>query len=460
MEKYILAHDLGTSGNKAALFGLDGEMIGSELYEYKTYHPFPGFVEQEPADWWEAVCGSTKALLERTDTLPGEIACVCFSGQMMGCLPVDSQGEPLYKMITWADLRSVDQARHMSQALDPAEFYRLTGHRLSASYSAAKLLWLKEEQPGIYGRTYKMLQAKDYIIHRMTGAFVTDYSDASGTNLLDLRKKEWSDTIIKEMGIEPSMLPDLLRSADIAGRITGPAASALGLLEGTPVVAGGGDGVCACVGAGVVAEGQVYNVIGSSSWISMASQSPIYDREMRAFNWVHMDPTLYAPCGTMQSAGYSFKWAVNALCADDTEQARLMGISPYTLIDRQISNTRPGANGLLFLPYLMGERSPRWNPAAKGCFIGLIAGSSKYDMLRAILEGVGYNLKVILDIFNQAGYTVKHKVLNAWDYGVAQKRERLITLGVRNDLASKEFGQATLSTRGRAGAQKKRLSRH
>ena len=201
------------------------------------------------------------------------------------------------------------------------------------------------------------------------------------------------------MGIDASMLPDLLRSADIAGKISAPAASALGLLEGTPVVTGGGDGVCACVGAGVVAEGQVYNVIGSSSWISMASRAPVYDPDIRTFNWAHMDPNLYAPCGTMQSAGYSLKWAKNELCRDDIERASSRGVSAYALIDEMIAETPPGANGLIFLPYLMGERSPRWNPEAKGCFIGLNANSSKYDMLRSVLEGVGYNLKVILDIF-------------------------------------------------------------
>ncbi|MFV0400293.1 MAG: xylulokinase [Oscillospiraceae bacterium] len=400
MGEYLLAHDLGTSGNKAVLYSLAGELIASELWEYGTRHPAPGFVEQNPDDWWEAVCRSTGRILEKSGAAPGEVLCLSFSAQMMGCLLVDEAGSPLYPMITWADMRAVHQAERMEQLLGMEAVYRATGHRISSSYSAAKLLWLKDNHPELYAKGRKMLQAKDYIIHRLTGNFVTDYSDACGTNLFDLEKKEWRGDFLDTLGIDPSLLPELHPSTDIVGHVTGQAAAATGLLAGTPVVAGGGDGSCACVGAGVVEEGSVYNVIGSSSWISMASRQPVYDQDMQTFNWVHLDETLYAPCGTMQSAGYSFQWAKNTLCSREIAEAEKLGISPYQLIDRLVEESPPGAGGLLFLPYLMGERSPRWNPDAKGCFLGLTIGSNRADILRSVLEGVGYNLKVILDIFD------------------------------------------------------------
>ena len=400
MKGYILAHDLGTSGNKAVLYSTSGELISSVLWEYDTAHPAPGYVEQNPADWWEAVCRSTAGLLEQSGVQAGEILCVSFSAQMMGCLLVDRKGEALYPMITWADMRAVKQARKMEGLLGMESVYQVTGHRISASYSAAKLLWLRDEHPAIYKKGWKMLQAKDYVIHKLTGKFITDYSDAGGTNLFDLEKKAWSAEITAALEIAPDLLPELHASTDVIGGITREAANATGLLEGTPVVAGGGDGSCACVGAGVTAAGKVYNVIGSSSWISMASSKPVYDASMRTFNWVHLDETLYTPCGTMQSAGYALQWAKNTLCQPEILGAQRQKVSPYELIDRLVEGSPPGAGGLLFLPYLMGERSPRWNPDARACFLGLTVNSGRSDMLRAVLEGVGYNLKVILDIFD------------------------------------------------------------
>ena len=164
---------------------------------------------------------------------------------------------------------------------------------------------------------------------------------------------------------------------------------------------GGGDGSCACVGAGVVSEGNAYNVLGSSSWISSAEKEPVFDDEMRTFNWVHLDPALYTPCGTMQAAGYSYSWYRNTLCEEEKEKAKLLGVSAYDLINEEAKKSVPGSGGLIYLPYLLGERSPRWNPDARGAFLGLSVTSTKGDMSRALLEGVGYNLKVILDILQK-----------------------------------------------------------
>jgi len=203
------------------------------------------------------------------------------------------------------------------------------------------------------------------------------------------------------LGINRSLLPEVHPASDIAGRISAAAANETGLLEGTPVVIGGGDGSCACVGAGVVSEGSAYNVLGSSSWISLASKAPVYDPEMRTFTWIHLDPSLYTPCGSMQAAGYSYNWYRNTLCQDEISRAKNSGISPYKLIDEGVAQSKPGAGGLLYLPYLLGERSPRWDYDARGALIGLSVGSGKGDISRAILEGVAFNLKIILDILDK-----------------------------------------------------------
>lgn len=401
MERYILAHDLGTSGNKAVLYRADGTLAASAVASYETRYPRPGWAEQDPEDWWRAVCDSSRALIARAGIAPGEVACVSFSAQMMGCLLVDKDGAPLRPMIIWADTRAAAEEKRMIETLGMETVYRITGHRASASYSAAKLLWVRGNEPEVYAKAYKMLHAKDFIIHRLTGRFVTDYSDASGTNLFDLRKKEWSREICGALEIPLGLLPEPRPSAETAGTVTADAARACGLLAGTPVVIGGGDGSCACVGAGVVAEGNTYCVLGSSSWISTASREPVFDDEMRTFNWVHLDPALYTPCGTMQAAGVSYSWYRDTLCGEEIRAAREAGVSAYALIDEAARRAPPGADGLLYLPYLLGERSPRWDHAARGAFVGLGVTTTKAEMSRAVMEGVGYNLKVILDILDE-----------------------------------------------------------
>jgi xylulokinase len=260
------------------------------------------------------------------------------------------------------------------------------------------LLWIRDNEPELYDRARWMLHPKEYIILKMTGEAVTEYSDASSTNLLDIGQKKWSDELLEAFGIRKTLLPELHPSTHIAGRVTAEAAKSCGLLEGTPVVIGGGDGSCACVGAGVVREGKAYNVVGSSSWISMAAREPYFDPEMRTFNWVHLDENLYTPCGTMQAAGYSYAWFRDALCGEERSAGRASGTSAYKLIDALVNESPVGAGGLLFLPYLLGERSPLWDHDARGAFVGLGISSGKGDMARAVLEGVAFNLRIILEI--------------------------------------------------------------
>ena len=401
MSRYILAHDLGTSGNKATLYDLNGKLCSSSVYSYETHYPSHGWVEQDPEDWWKAVCISTAELLQQAGIDRGQVACICFSAQMMGCLPVDREGRPLRNSIIWADTRSVAQAEKMIDAIGMKEAYRITGHRISPNYSAAKILWVRDNEPGIFKSTYKVLHAKDFVIYRLTGKFLTDYSDASGMNLLDLTEKKWSGAILSAIGLDEDILPELHPSTDIAGRLTHEAAEATGLLQGTPVVVGGGDGSCAAAGAGVFDEGKTYNVVGSSSWVATASVKPLFDEEMRTFNWVHLDERLYSPCGTMQTAGYSLNWLKNTLCGLEVLQAEKENTSPYKLIDKAIEKSEPGAGGLLFLPYLLGERSPRWNPDAKGAFVGLKMTHTKADIYRSVMEGVAFNLRVIIEIMQK-----------------------------------------------------------
>jgi xylulokinase len=405
-ERLILAHDLGTTGNKASLYDESGTVRASALYEYGTTYAHPGWAEQDPEAWWKAVCVSTQMLLADARVAAEDVACISFSGQMMGCVAVDAQVRPLRSAIIWADQRAVPQAQRMIDGVGFEEAYHITGHRPSSSYSGAKILWIRDHQPEIFRQVHKFLHAKDFVAARLTGAFATDFSDASGTNLYDLRKQEWSTPILEAIDLDPALLPELHASTDIVGTVTREAAAACGLREGTPVVIGGGDGCCAATGAGVVREGSAYNYVGSSSWIAIATREPTYDPTMRTFTWAHLVPGMFSPCGTMQAAGGSYQWVRDTLGEGEKASAAATGESAYELLNSLAAQSPPGARGLLFLPYLLGERSPRWNPQARGAFVGLTMRHSRADMLRSALEGITLNLRVILDALQAQGAEV------------------------------------------------------
>ncbi len=407
MGNFILAHDLGTTGNKATLYDADGVLIGSAFHAYATRYPATGWAEQDPEDWWTAVCDSTRQLLAGTGVPGSDIACVTFSGQMMGCVPLDREARPLRSAIIWADQRAVAQALWVGEHVPFEEIYRITGHRLSSSYSLAKILWLRDHQPEVYRRAYMFTHAKDAMVARLTGAFVTDPSDASGMNLYDLTTGAWSPRILEAAGLDPARLPDIRPSSSIVGHVLKGISDGAGVPAGTPVAIGGGDGACAAAGAGVVAEGSAYNYIGSSSWIALATKAPILDPDYKTFTFAHLVPGMFMPDGTMQAAGASYQWMRDQLCPGEIDSATVLQTSPYELMNAQAAQSPPGANGLLFLPYLMGERSPHWNPNARGAFVGLTIRHTRSDMIRAVLEGVAMNLRLILEAFQAQGAEVE-----------------------------------------------------
>lgn len=398
-KRYLLSHDLGTSGNKATLFTSEGELVASAVHSYGTDYFNTTWAEQNPDDWWNAVCLSTKELMRGRDA--AGIGAIALSGQMMGCLCVDRNGKPLRNSLIYCDQRSEPQIEKLQQRIGMEEVYGITGHRASSSYSLGKLMWIMENESDLYARTYKMLHAKDYINFKLTGRMVTEFTDASGTNLLDLKRLVWSEKLINASGIDGDKLPDLAASTDIVGEVTDSAAEELGIVSGIPVAAGAGDGLCAGVGVGSVTPGMTYNYLGSSSWIATTTKEPMFDPEMRTFVWAHAVPGYYHPCGTMQTAGSSFSWLKDQICLAETQQGEAAGKSPYELINDRAEESPPGARGLHFLPYLLGERSPRWNPEAKGAFLGLTMQHTRDDVIRSVIEGIILNLDVILAVIRK-----------------------------------------------------------
>lgn len=399
MGKYLLAHDIGTSGNKASLFSVEGELISSTTVPYEVHYGEGGIAEQNPQDWWDAVCRSTK---EITREIPAEdVTAVSFSGQMQCCLVVDKEGNVLRPAIIWADQRAEAQAQKLRDQLDETYAYRLLGHRLSPAYSIEKLMWIRDNEPEIYEKTYKMLQVKDYIIYRMTGKFVTDYSDASGTNALDLENLCWSQEILDAAEISVEKLPELHNSIDVIGTLTKEAAKALGLTTASKVVCGGGDGPCSAVGAGCIEKDQMFLTFGTSAWIGGTTEKKFLDDDQIFFCFAHVIPGQYMPCGTMQSAGSAYAYIRNTFFKEEIRQAKEQGVSSWDLINPLVEKSPAGAKGLVFLPYLTGERAPRWNPDASASFLGIRMYHTREDYVRAVLEGVGMNLELILKAYRK-----------------------------------------------------------
>ncbi len=394
MASYIIAHDLGTSGNKVTAFDEKGELVASYTQVYPTNFFNSNWAEQDPDSWWKAICTCTKKICEKIN--PQDIAAISFSGQMQGCLCVDKQGIPLYPHIMYCDQRAEKETKTLIKELGFEYIYNLTGQRPSSTYSIEKLMWMKNTRPDIYKKTFKVLNAKDYIIFKLTGVFITEPNDASGTNAMDIKNSCWSEDMIRATGVDKTLLPDIHHSTDIVGYITKNAASITGLIEGTPVVAGAGDGGCATIGACSISEGNIYTNIGSSAWTSATTNKPIQDPEMKLFTFAHPIEGLFHPCGTMQSAGSSFKWYVDTILK---RFSTIEDFDIYSTLEQSTQELPVGSNGLLFLPYLMGERTPWWDPLAKGALIGIRMETSADDIAHAIYEGIAMNLNYTHEIF-------------------------------------------------------------
>jgi xylulokinase len=396
----VLAHDFGTTGNKATLFTPEGELLASHYIPYRTEYPKPGWAEQNPDDWKRAFVASSAAVLSQAGVRKEDVAAITFSGHMLGCIPVAADGRVLRnRVFLWADHRSQEQADAIVDRIGWEAFYRRTGGGLElALYPAAKQLWLKEHEPDLYKRTHLFLGTKDLLVHWLTGRFVTDYSDASNTGLLDLTERRWAADHMAALGLDPKKVPsEILPSIEIVGRVTRKAADETGLAEGTPVVLGGGDVPCAAVGAGVVEEGTAYNYIGSASWVAVAGRAGVIDETMRPFNLCHLVPDMYVSQLATYSAGVVHAWFRDCICISERREGEREGISPFVLMDREAAGAPAGANGLLFLPHMRAGGAPFHDLDARGALLGLELRHTRADVLRAVIEGISFNIGLLCE---------------------------------------------------------------
>ena len=398
--QHLLAFDLGTGGNKAALYASDGLCLAEVFAPYPTLYPQSGWHEQRPQDWWQALVDSTRRLLAQTGVPPAAIAACGISGHSLGAVPVDGQGQLLRAATPiWSDSRAGAQAAAFFERVDPAAWYLQTGNGFPAPlYTLFKALWYRDHEPGLFRQTRWILGTKDYLNLRLTGVSATDPSYASGSGVYDLSAGAYSAGLIQASGLPETLFPPILPSSAVIGGLTAAAAETLGLPRGLPVVAGGVDNSCMALGARSFREGDVYNSQGSSSWIAVISARPLLDERARPFVFAHVVPGLFTSAVGIFSTGSSLRWIRDQLCPDLLEQARAQGRDAYDLITALASASPPGARGLLFHPNMAGGSSLDPGTALRGAFLNLDLGHTRADLLRAALEGIAFQGRLALDV--------------------------------------------------------------
>lgn len=392
----LIAHDLGTSGNKASLHGDSGELLDSVTVNYQVQFRAGGLAEQDPHDWYQAVIGATEELLDRTPQSRSQLKGIVLSGQMMGAVFLDRDKQNLRPALIWADTRSNPQVQQMLEWRSQWGFYSSTGNRMNVAYTLPKVMWVRDTEPEVWRHVRHVCWAKDYVTLRLTGRLCTDPSDASGSDCYNLSLGVWDEGILAAAGLEVNLFPEIVGSTSVAGDLLPEVRKYLGLSRDVPVVVGGGDGPISAVGAGSVSVGNSpFVCLGTSSWVAVASDSPALDPKMRLLNFRHVVPELFVPTATMQTGGAVMPWV-----------RHLMGNDNLDVMMDRAADAPAAADGLFFMPYLLGERSPIFDPDATGAFLGLRMHHGSSNLVKAAMEGVGFNLGQCLEAMRESGLKI------------------------------------------------------
>lgn len=398
---YIIGVDIGTSGTKTVLFDEQGTVIASKTIEYPMYQPKNGYAEQDPKDWANAAINTLKAVVSESGVSKDDIKGIGLSGQMHGLVMLDKAGEVIRNSIIWCDQRTAKEVDQMNSILGERKLIEITANPALTGWTAAKILWVKNNEPQNYEKCRHILLPKDYIRYVLTGELATEVSDASGMQLLDVPNRCWSDEILSALDIDKNLLGKVYESCEVTGTLTKQMAELTGLNEGTIVVGGAGDNAAAAVGTGVVEDGKAFTTIGTSGVVFAHTSNISVDPLGRVHTCCAAVPGAWHVMGVTQGAGLSLKWFRDNFCGSEKETAALMGVDEYYLMDKEAETVEIGSNRLLYLPYLMGERTPHLDPNARGVFFGLSAMHTKKDMLRAVMEGVSYSLRDCVEVFKE-----------------------------------------------------------
>ena len=402
--KYLLGIDIGTSGTKVIAIDEGGKLAASASREYAMQTPKPLWAEQNPRDWWKAVGECCREIVSQIGN--DEIIGIGLSGQMHGMVALDANNEVLRPAILWCDGRTQEQCDFITQAVGKDVLIAETCNPVLTGFTAPKIIWMRDHEPQLYERATMFLLPKDYIRFLLTNEFSTEVSDASGTSLLNVPQRKWSNRVLDALQIPLQHLPRVYESFEISGQISRGGAEETGLREGTPVVGGGGDQAAGAVGNGIVQSGIISVALGTSGVVFAFADSPAVDHDLRVHTFCHAVPNKWHVMGVMLSAGGSLRWYRDTFCRPEQRVAELMKIDAYELIAREAETIFAGSEGLIFLPYLSGERTPHPDPLARGAWIGLTLRHTKAHMARAVLEGVAFGLRDSLEILKSMNISI------------------------------------------------------
>ncbi|NOY10457.1 MAG: hypothetical protein GXP33_16610, partial [Spirochaetes bacterium] len=419
-KKYIIAHDTGTGGDKAVITDTKGTILYSAYHSYPLIYSWPGWVEQDPEVIWEAVAKTTCSVIKESGIEPGDIIGFGITAQMFNLLPVDEKGKPLMNMISWLDERSIDEADKLTDADERAFFYDHSANIPMAKDIIPKIIWLRKRMPDIWRKTYKLLDCKEYLIHKLTGKFIIDRHGASVFFLLDPYTGRWSLPLLDKLNIPLHMLPEIRSPAEVIGTVTEKAAHTAGLKPGTPVVLCAGDVAAAQTGSGAGGEGMAHLCLGTATWIGVSSGQLYNNREKPFWALQHADHNKYIIAGEMETGGGALMWLrekllnrggpaeidANAKGTAGNISDEKGGIMSYEVLNDLAEQVKAGAEHLIFAPWLSGERAPVLDHYARGAFIGIGLNHGKGHFIRAVMEGVGYQLKWIIDEMEKTGLNI------------------------------------------------------
>ncbi|MCA9058009.1 MAG: xylulokinase [Planctomycetaceae bacterium] len=403
-----LGIDIGTSGTKTLAISEDGKILASATEEYPLSSPRPGWSEQEPTDWWKASAQSVKRVMKAAKLKPADIGGIGLSGQMHGSVFLDKSGNVIRPALLWNDQRTAAECAEIEQrAGGRRALIRMVANPALTGFTAPKILWLRNNEPRNFDRTVQVLLPKDYVRYRMTGEFATEVSDASGTLLLDVVKRDWSKKLLGKLELDSALLPNVYESEEVSGRLSESAAKEMGLMAGIPVVGGGGDQAASAIGNGIVRSGVVSATMGTSGVVFAHSDEVQVDPDGRLHTFCHAVRGKWHVMGCVLSAGGSLQWFRNQLCQAEIAAAKKQKVDPYELITQDAAAAPAGSEGLFFLPYLTGERTPHADPNARGCWIGLSLRHGKGHMARSVMEGATYAMRDTLEIIREMNIPVQ-----------------------------------------------------
>jgi xylulokinase len=396
---HLIGIDVGTGGSRAVLIDTAGKIVASATVEHKPFVSLQtGWAEQDPVDWWRASATAIRSAITQAAIPAEDIKAVGLSGQMHGAVLLDAADEVLRSAIIWCDQRSGEQCRGLTESVGAGRLIELTSNPALTGFTLPKLLWVRDHEPETWQRVRTVLLPKDYVRFRLTGEKATDVADASGTLLLKVSARRWSNEMLDAAQMSSDVLPRVFESQEITGSISTKAAAETGLRAGTPVIAGAGDQAAGAVGLGIVRPGMISATIGTSGVVFAATNTPALDPKGRVHTFCHAIPARWHVMGVTQGAGLSLRWFRDQFGVTSTD---LAGGDPYHSLTAEAAQVPPGADGLLWAPYLMGERTPHLDPDARAALVGLTASHTRAHIVRAILEGVAFSLKDSFEILKE-----------------------------------------------------------